>query len=182
MTWSDFYLTCFVAGFVLSLVSFLGGSFHLPHVHHLHLNHGGKGGGAFNFGTGTAFLAWFGGVGFILTRFYPVGLVFATLAAVIAGFIGAAMVFLFLARVLGRNDRDLDPADFEMRGVLGRVSSTVRQSGTGEMIFSQQGTRRAVPIRSEGGEPIPRDTEVLVTRYEGGIAYVREFNQTPESD
>jgi membrane protein implicated in regulation of membrane protease activity len=178
MTWSDFYLTCFVAGFVLSLVSFLGGSLHLPHVHHPHLH----GGGAFNFGTITAFLAWFGGVGFLLTRFYSVGLIVATMAAVIAGLIGAAIVFLFLARVLGRNDRDLDPADFEMRGVLGRVSSTVRESGTGEMIFIQQGTRRGVPIRSEEGQAIPKGTEVLVTRYESGIAYVREFNQTPESE
>jgi len=181
MTWSDFYLTCFVAGFVLSLVSFIGGSFHLPHVHHLHL-HGAKGGGPFNFGTITAFLVWFGGVGFILTRFYTVGLIIATLAAAVAGLIAATLVFLFLARVLGRSDQDLDPADFEMRGVLGRVSSTVRENGTGEMIFTQQGTRRGVPIRSEEGQAIPKGTEVLVTRYERGVAYVREFNQTPESE
>jgi membrane protein implicated in regulation of membrane protease activity len=179
MTWSDFYLTCFVAGFVLSLVSFLGGTLHLPQVHHPHMQHGG---GAFNFGTVTAFLVWFGGVGFILTRFYSVGLIVATGSALFAGLIGAAIVFLFLARVLGRNDRDLDPADFEMRGVLGNVSSTVRENGTGEMIFTQQGTRRGVPIRSEVGQAIPKGTEVLVTRYERGIAYVREFDQTPESE
>jgi membrane protein implicated in regulation of membrane protease activity len=177
MTWSDFYLTCFVAGFVLSLVSFLGGSFHLPHVH-LHLHHtGAKGGGALNFGTITAFLAWFGGVGFLLTRFYSAGLIVTVLAAVLAGLAGAAIVFLFLARVLGRNDQDLDPADFEMRGVLGRVSATVRESGTGEMVFTQQGARRGVPIRSEVGQMIPRGTEVVVVRYERGIAYVREFNE-----
>jgi membrane protein implicated in regulation of membrane protease activity len=182
MTWSDFYLTGFVAGFVLSLVAFLGGSFHLPHVH-LHIHHSGaKGGGPLNFGSVTAFLAWFGGVGFILTRFYSVGVILTSLAAVIAGLIGAMIVFLFLVRVLGRSDQDLDPADFEMRGVLGRVSSTVRERGTGEMIFIQQGTRRGVPIRSEEGQAIPRGKEVLVTRYEGGIAYVRQFNQTPESD
>jgi membrane protein implicated in regulation of membrane protease activity len=181
MTWSDFYLTCFVAGFVLSLMSFLGGSFHLPHVHHLHI-HGAKAGGPLNFGTITAFLVWFGGVGFLLTRFYSVGLIVAMTAAAIAGLMAAGIVFLFLARVLGRNDQDLDPADFEMRGVLGRVCSTVRENGTGEMIFTQQGTRRGVPIRSEEGQVIPRGTEVLVTRYERGIAYVREFIQTPESD
>jgi membrane protein implicated in regulation of membrane protease activity len=181
MTWSDFYLTCFVAGFVLSLVSFLGGSFHLPHVH-LHIHHAGaKGGGAFNLGTITAFLVWFGGVGFLLTRFYSVGLILATGAAVVAGLIAALIVFLFLARVLGRNDRDLDPADFEMRGVLGRVSSTVRERGTGEMIFTQQGTRRGVPIRGEAGQAIAKGTEVVVTRYEHGIAYVREFEGAPES-
>jgi membrane protein implicated in regulation of membrane protease activity len=172
MTWSDFFLTCFVAGFVLSFISFLGGHVHI-HLHH----NSAKGGGPVNFGTVVAFLAWFGGVGFILTRFYPVGLILATTAAVIAGFIGATIVFLFVARVLERNDRDLDPADFEMRGVLGRVSSTVRESGTGEMIFTQQGARRGVPIRGESGQSIPKGTEVVVTRYERGIAYVREFNE-----
>jgi hypothetical protein len=177
MTWSDFYLTCFVAGFVLSLVSFLGGTLHLPHVH-LHIHHTGvKGGGsALNFGTITAFLIMFGGMGFLLTRFYTVGLLWATFAAVIAGFIGATVIFLFLARVLGRSDQDLDPADFEMRGVLGRVSSSVRERGTGEMIFTQQGTRRGVAIRGEEGQAIPKGAEVVVTRYERGIAYVREFN------
>jgi membrane protein implicated in regulation of membrane protease activity len=181
MTWSDFYLTCFVAGFVLSLLSFLGGSFHLPHFHHVHLNHG-KGGGPVNFGTITAFFVWFGGVGFILTRFYSAGVIVATTAAVVAGLVASAIVFLFLARVLGRNDQDLDPADFEMRGVLGRVNSVVRENGTGEMIFTQAGARRGIPIRSETGQAIPKGMEVLVTRYEGGIAYVREFDGTPESE
>ena len=34
-----------------------------------------------------------------------------------------------------------------MIGVLGNVSSTVREGGTGEMIFSQAGARRAAAIR-----------------------------------
>ena len=37
MTWPNFYLTCFLLGFSLSLVSFLLGAFHL---HGLHLFHG----------------------------------------------------------------------------------------------------------------------------------------------
>ena len=49
-----------------------------------------------------------------------------------------------------------DPADFDMVGMLGRVSSTVCEGGTGEMIFSQDGARKAAPIRSEDGQPIGR--------------------------
>jgi len=45
------------------------------------------------------------------------------------------------------------------------------------MIFVQQGRRSALPIRSEGGNPIPRGREVVVTRYEQGIAYVREWEE-----
>ena len=80
MTWAMFYLVCFVVGVTLSVLSFLGGSFHMPHVH-VHVPHGGvhvaggahAGGGAempfLNFGTITAFLAWFGGTGYLLTRY-----------------------------------------------------------------------------------------------------------------
>jgi hypothetical protein len=45
------------------------------------------------------------------------------------------------------------------------------------MIFVQQGRRSGVPIRSENGEPIPAGKEVVVTRYENGIAYVREWDE-----
>ena len=175
MNLSDFYLICFVAGFVLSLMSFVGGSFHLPHAH-LHIHHGKGGAGAINFGTVTAFLTWFGGVGFLLTRFSAATFFLIVLAAIGAGLVGATLVFLFVVKVLSKHDKDLDPDDYEMCGALGKVSSTVRPNGTGEMIFVQQGVRRGAPIRSEDGQSIPKGTEVVVTRYEGGIAYVREFN------
>ena len=38
MTWSDFYLICFLVGFGLSVLSLLAGSVHL-HLPHLHLHH-----------------------------------------------------------------------------------------------------------------------------------------------
>ena len=75
------------------------------------------------------------------------------------------------------SDRDLDPADYNMIGVLGRVISTVREGGTGEMIFSREGARRCVAIRSEQNRAIAKDTEVVVMRYEKGIAYVRPWDE-----
>jgi hypothetical protein len=64
-----------------------------------------------------------------------------------------------------------------MVGVLGRVSSTIRPSGTGEMMFSQMGSRRAAAARSESGAEISKGSEVVVTRYERGIAYVRPWEE-----
>src|SRR5947209_8781798 len=86
MTWAVFYLTCFLIGVTLSVLSFLSGSFHVPHFHlhipHVHLGDTGAGHGAphgtgasaaefpfVNFGTVCAFLAWFGGTGYLLTRY-----------------------------------------------------------------------------------------------------------------
>lgn len=189
MTWETFYLFCFCVGFLCSLLSFLAGSSHLhPHLPrgaHAHPGHGagGKGGqtSPINFGTIAAFLAWFGGTGYLLSRYSSVWALLALGLAVLSGLIGAAVVFWFLFKVLLKHDRDLDPADYEMVGVLGRLSSTVRENGTGEMVFSQDGVRRAASARSEDGQPIAKGVEVVVTRYERGIAYVRTWEEISES-
>ncbi len=173
MTWEQFFLGCLAFGFALSLLAFLGGSAHL----HFHAHRGGSHAGKFNFGTVAAFLTWFGGAGYVLSSWGRVGLALMLLVAVGIGLIGAAIVFLFAAKVLAPGDRALDPADYRMIGALGTVSSPVMPHGTGEMIFVQQGRRSGVPIRSESGRAIPAGKEVVVTRYEDGIAYVREWEE-----
>jgi membrane protein implicated in regulation of membrane protease activity len=187
MTWTNFYLLCFFLGFVLSLLSLLGSlHLHLPrfdfHIggDHGHASHsGGHTGEAsrINFGTVAAFLAWFGGTGYVLARFSSFWSLMALALACASGLIGAAIVFFFLAKVLIRKDEELNPADYDMIGVLGTVTSNIRPSGTGEMIFSQAGSRRAAPARSEDGFAIGKGTEVVVTRYERGIAYVRPWEE-----
>ena len=101
--------------------------------------------------------------------------------ACVSGLVGAAIVFYFLAKILIRKDEDLNPADYDMIGVLGTVSSNIRPAGTGEMIFSQAGTRRSAAARSEDGVPIEKGTEIVVTRYERGIAYVRPWEELTNS-
>jgi hypothetical protein len=207
MTWADFYLICFAAGFFFSLLSFLAGGLrwhlHVPHFSHVHMappttgaGHGtlpagyaGAAGGKaaihnqtaylspFNLVTVTAFLAWFGGAGYLLTRFSGVWFVTGLSLAVCSGLAGGAIVFLFLSRVLISHEESMDPADYEMAGVLGRVSVSIREKGTGEIIYSQAGTRRTCGARGEDGNAIAKGTEVIVTRYEKGIAYVRLWTE-----
>lgn len=92
--------------------------------------------------------------------------------ATLSGIGGATIVFLFVARVLLRHEAPLNPADYDMTGVLGRITVTIRTGGTGEIVYSQEGIRRCAGARSENGDAIPKGAEVLVTRYEKGIAYV----------
>ncbi len=213
MTWSNFYLVCFLVGFLLSLVSLLLGSLHLhvhlPHHggHGIHIHGGGEGAGhvaataathavhgtghaihtsgsnaqanadisPLNFGTIAAFLAWFGGSGFLLTHyseFWVVGLAIA----ILFGLAGAAIIFTFVVK-LSSPEENLDPGDYDMVGVIGRVSSGIRPGGTGEIVYSQEGTRRTAGARSEDGGEVTRGTEVVVTRYEKGIAYVRRWDE-----
>jgi hypothetical protein len=191
-------------GVTLTVLAFLGGGWHVPHVNvhtptiHVHTPHvpvplpdGGHvaaphapAQGAempfINFGTMAAFLVWFGGAGYLLTRYSTWVVSVILLVAVVIGLVGANIIFWFVAKLLMKHDRELDPADYERVGVLGRITSPIRQGGTGEMIFSQEGTRHTCGVRSESGEALERDTEVIITRYEKGIAYVRKWEEMAE--
>jgi membrane protein implicated in regulation of membrane protease activity len=203
MNWEAFYLICFVVGLVVSLVSLLGGlghfggHVHMPHAPHLggtHLPHGiagaragantGTGGAAvpwWNFFSITVFLCWFGAAGYLFTRHGSFVAGFVLLLAALCGLAGGALVFLFLTRVLLPHERELTADETEVVGAVGRVSAPIRAGGIGEMVYEQLGARRSVPARSEGGEPIPKQEEVFVVRYEKGIAYVRRWQEGLES-
>jgi len=126
--------------------------------------------------TIAVFLAWFGGAGYLLTHSH-MGVVAGLAVSSISGLSGAGTVFLFVAKFLMARDFTLDPDDFEMVGVLGTVSGVIREEGMGEILFEQQGTRRACAARIEEGSAIHQGEEVVVTRYEGGVAYVRRWEE-----
>ncbi len=214
MTWADFYLVCFLVGFLLSILSLLLGqldlNFHadvhgdLPHIHlgghdlagHDVGGHGGGNGGGngghgggghgvqshvspFNFATMAAFLAWFGGTGYLFAR-YSSFVAMASLGAAIAfGLAGALLVFWFLGKLVTREE-NMDPSDYDMVGVLGQVVSGIHAGGTGEIVYVQGETRHACGARSEDGAPIAKGEEVVVTRYDKGIAYVRRWDELTE--
>jgi hypothetical protein len=131
----------------------------------------------FNFVTLTAFLAWFGGTGYLLTRFSTVWVGLGLLFSVVSGLVGGGIIFLFFSKVLMSDEENMDPADYEMVGVLGKLCVPIRAGGTGEILYSQVGTRRVCGARSEDGSAIGKGVEVVVTRYEKGIAYVRLWSE-----
>jgi len=201
MTWSDFYLVCFLVGFSLSVLSFLSGAahLHLPFKLHFPLHGGGHAGGAhgavhggtaggkgashsghlswFNATTAMAFLAWFGGVGYILTTHSHLmalaSLGLATLAGLFAGFV----VFRFMVRLMRDSEGEMNDWDYRLEGTVGTISMPIRENGTGELIFEQDGARRSVGARCDNGGAIAKGTEVVIERYEHGIAYVRPWEE-----
>lgn len=183
MTWANFYLLCFALGFAFSLLSFLAGGlhWHLPHFgahgHAAAHGHAGHTGAFLNPATLAAFLAWFGGVGYLLTRYSALGLALGLGVSVLGGLAGAGAIYLFLRHVLMSEEENLDPEDYVMTGVLGQTSMPIREGGTGEIIYSQAGTRHTCGARTEDGGAIAKGVEVVVTRYEHGIAYVRTWEQ-----
>lgn len=207
MNLADFYLLCFAVGFLFSLLSFFVGNFHwhLPGIGagHGHAGtgpvhgghaaaHGTHSGGAhppgeihlsiFSPAILAAFLAWFGGTGYLLTRYSTVWFIIGLGIAGFSGLIGGSLIYFFMSRVLMSKDENMDSSTYEMVGVLGRISVPVREGGTGEIIYSQAGTRRTCGARAEKGEVIPKGSEIVVTRYEKGIAYVRLWSDLAEDE
>jgi membrane protein implicated in regulation of membrane protease activity len=197
MTWSDIYLLCFLVGFSLSVLSFLAGAvhIHLPFKMHLpfHGGHHGVGGhGAvaakggtshgghlswFNASTAMAFLAWFGGVGYILaTHSRIVGLI-ALAIAIAAGLSAAWVVFKFMVKLMNEESSHLRDEDYRHEGLLCKVTIPIRENGTGEVVFLQAGVRRSSGARSQDGKALETGSEVVIEKYEDGIAFVRRWEE-----
>ncbi|HEY2547068.1 MAG TPA: hypothetical protein VGI46_13465 [Candidatus Acidoferrum sp.] len=203
MNWSDFYLLCFLVGFALSVLSFLAGAVNLHLPFHIHLpfhgahhvggmpggghahggglrSAGGKSGGHMswlNASTLLAFLAWFGGVGYILTKHsHFVGLAILGFA-LLAGLFAGMLVFQFMARIAKATSGQMLDWDYRVEGAVGRVSMAIRENGTGEVIFEQNGARKSSGARSDDGTSLPKGTEVVISRCEDGIAYVKRWDE-----
>ena len=197
MSWQAFYLGCFGVGLVLSVVSFLTGALHLhlPLKWHIHMKGGHSGSlrsassarghihhGAihfllFNSASLMVFLAWFGGVGFLLTTHARLWFLTVLGLATVAGLLGAALVATFMVKVLDNPNAALEPMDFQMVGAVGKVNIAIRPGGTGEIVYVQGGTRRSLGARSEDGAALEKGAEVVIARFERGIAYVRLWDE-----
>jgi len=193
MSWSDFYLLCFLIGFSLSAFSFFAGAVHLHLPFKMHLpfhgahhgvasaSHGGLRGGMhiswFNTSSAMAFLAWFGGTGYLLTRHSHLLAVVSLLIATVAGLAAGFVVFRFMVKLVSSDDAPMKSEDYRMEGSLGTISMPIRESGTGEIIFSLAGVRRCAGARSDDGKAIEKGAEVVIERYEKGIAYVKRWEE-----
>jgi len=192
MTWSDFYLLCFLVGFSLSVLSFFAGAVHIHLPFKMHLpfhsaHHSGAGshvgmkGGAhiswFNASTAMAFLAWFGGTGYLLTRHSHLVAVLSFLVATVAGLIAGWSVFRFMVKLMSSADGPMKSEDYRVEGSVGTINMPIRENGTGEIIFSLNGIRRCAGARSDDGKAIEKGAEVVIERYEKGIAYVKRWEE-----
>ena len=204
MTWSDFYFLCFIVGFSLSVLSFLAGAIHIHLPFRLHLPfHGGhhagglhSGGHAhgassakgasthadghfswFNAATLLAFLAWFGGTGYILTKYSNLVAIASLGLATLAGLVSGSIVFKFMVKLMHSNETQLNEADYRVEGSLCTVTMPIRANGTGEVVFLLGGVRRSAGARTDDGKPIEKGAEVVIERHENGIAYVKRWDE-----
>ena len=182
-TIAGLYLGCFLLGTLLVVLSSVAGIGEHDHaVGHGIGAHGHQGGldhdgpSPFNMQTILAFVTFFGGVGYALRiagTTGPLGL----FGAVVGGFAGGAIVFFVLVRFLYRQQTPfLKEADYLLPGTIARVSSTISEGGIGEIIFSKGGHQRVEGARGTNGKPIERGREVVIVKYDRGIAEVEPLD------
>jgi hypothetical protein len=139
----------------------------------------------FNASTVLAFLAWFGGVGYILTVHSTMIAIGALLFALAGGLVAAWMVFRVMVKLMNEEASYMREEDYRYEGMVGTVSVSIRAGGTGEIIFEQNGVRKCAGARAADGKALERGAEVVMSRYENGIAYVErwtEFTKLPSSN
>jgi hypothetical protein len=137
-----------------------------------HGDHGGHDGpGAINIGVILAFVTWFGGVAYLARNGASIPLLLSLLIGLAGGVLGGMAIYRLL-RLVRSKETVLRAEDYRLPGVIARVTSSIRENGTGEVVYVQQGVRQVAAARSVEGVAIPRGAEVVILRAEKGIVYV----------
>jgi hypothetical protein len=128
--------------------------------------------GFLNFTTVMTFVTWFGGVGYLISHYTVLGGAASLIVATASGIGGGSVVALFITRVLERGQTEVYEADYRMPGTAAHVTSTIYPGYAGEITYALAGSTQTSAARSVAGEEIARGTEVVVLKYERGVAFV----------
>lgn len=183
------FLGLFLFGLVFTVLSFVLGfaqlELHIPGVDGFELGtgdghavHTDASPSPFSVSTILAFVTWFGGIGYLLNTLDTLPAVAVLGLSGLGGLIGASIVFFVLARLLlPGQTAPLREDDYRVEGTLARVSLPMSGERVGEIRFTKGGTARSEGARSADGSLLSRNTEVVVLRYERGIAYVEPLDK-----
>lgn len=174
------FLGAFVVGLLLTIGSFVLGIGHFGLGHNGfhaggHDLPGSAGVSPFNIAGITAFVAWFGGVGYLATTGWELAAWISLLLALGAGLFGWWVIFLVFTKVLLKPEPPPDPADLTMEGTVARVTMPISGNRIGEIQYTKAGRLHSDGARSVDGSAIARNEEVVVVRYEQGLAYVEPW-------
>lgn len=174
------FLGAFLFGLLFAVISLAVGAFDVgaDHIGHPGDNGHDTGHDFVNISVILAFVAWFGGVGYLASSGAGWTAAASIVVAVIGGLVGAYIIYQVFKRFIRPAGRmELDPRDYEMSGKLARVTSSIRPGGVGEIVYEQSGARMVRTARSSSGAAIPRGTEVIVLSGERGVGVVAPWSE-----
>ena len=134
-------------------------------------HHGHDGPGPLNLAVVLAFVTWFGGVAYLFRTGLGIPGLIAIVVGLAGGFLGAWLVYKLLMLVRSQ-EQVMKSEDYRLPGVIARVTSSIREGGTGEVVYVQGGVRQVAAARAADGAAIPRGAEVVILKNERGIVYV----------
>jgi membrane protein implicated in regulation of membrane protease activity len=176
------YIICFWVGLILTLITTLFGG-HGNHTLQMDVEmdsgHSSQGHGhsPINFTTILAFLTGFGGTGYILLKYNGLSGILILLIALGIGFVIAAALFMFLSKVLMRDEHVMKAENYQIEGTLGTVTTAIPLQGTGELKYVLGGTTRSIGVKEQQGQEVSRGTKVVIVGIEKGIAIVTPFEE-----
>jgi membrane protein implicated in regulation of membrane protease activity len=178
-----FYIICFWVGLILTLVTTLFGG-HGTHSIHIDMDmdtHSGQiqghGHSPINVSTVLAFLTGFGGTGYILVKNYFFSSLLILIIASSIGLVIGALLFMFLSKVLMRDENVMKEVNYQLEGTLGTITAAVPPFGIGEMKYVLGGTTRSIGVKAQHGNEINKGTKVVIVRLDKGIAEVTLFEE-----
>jgi membrane protein implicated in regulation of membrane protease activity len=177
-----FYIICFWVGLILTLITTLFGG-HGSHTLQMDVEmdsgHSSQGHGhsPINFTTILAFLTGFGGTGYILLKYNGLSGILILLIALGIGLVIAAALFMFLSKVLMRDEHVMKAENYQIEGTLGTVTTAIPLQGTGELKYVLGGTTRSIGVKEQHGHEVSRGTKVVIVGMEKGIAIVTLFEE-----
>ena len=122
------------------------------------------------------FATVFGAVGYLLTRYSSLGVAVRIMIPVVAGAVAATGVVILVARwAVPSARRDVPDERYLWQGLPATVISPIEAEASGRISIEVDGTRHAVEAVSLHGGPIDRDSDVVIERIEGGIAFVEPW-------
>lgn len=162
-------LGCFLFGLLLAAASFALGHADFG-LHDGHAD-GGHSWLPVSLGALLVALAWFGGIGYLLRGIGgPVSA--ALFVAAVAALSVGALVQRVTSALGGKAVGEMRAEDDRLPGTIGRVTSSIRAGGVGEVVYEQRGARQVIAARAHEGRALPRGAEVVVLSVARGMATV----------
>jgi membrane protein implicated in regulation of membrane protease activity len=105
----------------------------------------------------------------LLLRGQALALPLALVAAVVGAFLLRSLMDAFIRSSSA-------PLSLSGEGAIATVNATIHPNSAGEVGYTLEGLHRSAIARSEDGIEIPRGTQVVITRRDGGIAWVEPID------
>lgn len=127
----------------------------------------------FNLASIAAFTFGFGLTAYLITRHTSLPMTAQVVIAAVAGGLAMTLQSVLIARwaIPSARAEQVD-GRYLLQGTIGRTTSAIPADGVGEMMYVLDNESYTLPARSMDASAVSDNTEVVIDRVEGGVAYV----------